>query len=204
MNLQSAFKAATAISLALGLAACSASSEPIATPTPSSAIADHSNGQQIADSLLVIAKASQELMNREGITESLYVNSNIDPKPFKGLGSLAWNTVYDPSTQTTLSRYPTNPSFREAGTGPQAVSIALDQAFSYVSNDFLPTEKDGVYTFTANPGIQQVTVITTKNGLVVSVLVEDKLEDPESTNTYVVDGYNVTNEKAIQILKTTD
>jgi hypothetical protein len=101
-----------------------------------------------------------------------------------------------------LSRYPSNPTYREAGTGPVAVGIALSAVEVYKTSDPAPTEQDGVFTFKAPVGIDQVTIIYTKDGLVTGVLIEDNLSAPSFTNFYEVNYYNFCNPIADQILKT--
>jgi hypothetical protein len=156
--------------------------------------------QKVLDNLKTIAQASKDKQDAEGITETYYFDN---PGPDSiGHGDLTWTTVYDPVSKTHLSRYPSNPTYREAGTGPIAVGIALSAVEDYKTSDPAPTEKDGVFTFEAPVGIDQVTIIYTKDGLVTGVLIEDSLTDPSFTNFYEVNFYNIANPIADQILKT--
>jgi len=156
--------------------------------------------QKVLDNLKAIAQASKENQDAEGITETYYFD-NPGPNSI-GHGSLEWTTVYDPSTKKTTSRYPQNPTYRETGAGPNAVGVALRAVEGYKTSDPAPTEKDGVFTFEAPVGLDSVTIIYTKDGLVTGVLIEDSLTDPSFTNFYEVNFYNITNPIADQILKT--
>jgi hypothetical protein len=156
--------------------------------------------QKVLDNLKAIAQASQQKQDADGITETYYFD-NPGPNSI-GHGSLDWTTVYDPMSKKRLSRYPQNPTYREAGIGPIAVAIALRAVEDYKNSDPAPTEKDGVFTFEAPGGLDSVTIIYTKDGLVTGVLVEDSLTDPSFTNFYEVNFYNITNPIADQILKT--
>ena len=158
--------------------------------------------QKVLDNLKAIAQASKEKLDADGITETYYFD-NPGPNSI-GHGSLEWNTVYDPTTKKTTSRYPQNPTYRESGSGPNAVGVALRAVEGYKTSDPAPTEKDGVFTFEAPPDINQVTIIYTKDGFVTGVLIEDSLTDPSYTNFYEVNYYNITNPIADQILKTTE
>ena len=158
--------------------------------------------QKVLDNLKAIAQASKEKLDADGITETYYFD-NPGPNSI-GHGSLEWTTVYDPTTKKTTSRYPQNPTYRESGSGPNAVGVALRAVEGYKTSDPAPTEKDGVFTFEAPPGYDQVTLIYTKDGFVTGVLIEDSLTDPSYTNFYEVNYYNITNPIADQILKTTE
>jgi hypothetical protein len=185
----------------LSLSGCSSK----ATTAPISehkALLDPEYIQKVLDNLRAIAQASQDKQDAEGITESYYFDN---PGPDSiGHGSLEWTTVYDPSTKKTTSRYPQNPTYREAGTGPVAVGIALSAVEGYKSSDPAPTENDGVFIFEAPVGIDQVTIIYTKDGLVTGVLIEDSLTAPSFTNFYEVNFYNISNPIADQILNTNE
>jgi len=185
--------------------ACSATHEKpeskVAPISVSSAKSENVEGQ-VAANLRTIAETSQALMKLNGITETLYVNSNTDPRPFTTHGSISWTTASDVKTHTTLSRYPSNPAYREVGAGPQAVNIALETALGYLPEDPTPSEKAGTFTFphTAQPGDAQVTVIYSAAGLITGVLVEDDLVNPSYTNFYQINAYNVTNATAQEVL----
>jgi hypothetical protein len=185
----------------LSLTGCSskATTEPI---TEHKALLDPEYIQNVLDNLKTIAQASKEKQDAEGITETYYFD-NPGPNSI-GHGDLTWTTVYDPVSKTHLSRYPSNPTYREAGTGPVAVGMAHGAVEGYKSSDPAPTEKDGIFTFEAPVGIDQVTIIYTKDGLVTGVLIEDSLTDPSFTNFYEVNFYNITNPIADQILKTNE
>jgi hypothetical protein len=193
--------AVIAISLISTLSLIGCSSQPKTAPiTHGTAKLDPAYIQKVLDNLKAIAQASQQKQDADGITETYYFD-NPGPNSI-GHGSLDWTTVYDPSTKKTTSRIPQNPTYREAGIGPIAVAIALRAVEDYKNSDPAPTEKDGVFTFEAPVGLDSVTIIYTKDGLVTGVLVEDSLTDPSFTNFYEVNFYNITNPIADQILKT--
>ena len=158
--------------------------------------------QEILDELEMIAQASQLKQDTDGITETFYINS--EGREIQGKGDLSWTTVYNPETKTHTSRYPTNPTYREAGTGPLAVGMAMSALKDYKAGNPEPVEKDGIYTFDVAPEGDQVTVVYTKDGLVTGVLIEDSVDYPTFTNFYEVNFYNVTNPIADQILKTNE
>jgi hypothetical protein len=186
---------------AVSLSGCS--SQPKTAPiTHGIAKLDPAYIQKVLDNLKAIAQASQQKQDAEGITETYYFD-NPGPNSI-GHGSLQWTTVYDPTTKKITSRYPQNPTYREAGTGPNAVGIALAAVEGYKTSDPAPIENDGVFTFEAPVGYDSVTIIYTKDGLVTGVLIEDSLTDPSFTNFYEVNFYNITNPIADQILKTND
>jgi hypothetical protein len=190
-----------AVSLISTISLTGCSSKATTAPTSShTAQLDSEYIQKVLDNLKAIAQSSTDRQRADGVTETFYV-SNPGPD-VQGHGEVEWTTVYDPSTKKTTSRYPQNPSYREAGTGPRAVGIALAAVEGYKTSDPAPTEKDGVFTFEAPPGYDQVTIIYTKDGLVTGVLIEDSLTDPSFTNFYEVNFYNITNPIADQILKT--
>ena len=185
----------------ISLTGCSSKAK-TAPITHSTAKLDPAYIQKVLDNLKAIAQASKEKMDADGITETYYFDN---PGPDSiGHGSLEWTTVYDPTTKKTTSRYPQNPTYREAGSGPIAVGVALSAVEGYKTSDPAPTEKDGVFTFEAPPELKQVTIIYTKDGFVTGVLIEDSLTDPSFTNFYEVNFYNITNPIADQILKTTE
>lgn len=156
--------------------------------------------QDILDELEMIAQTSYLRQEADGITETFSVNSQ--GTIFEGHGDVTWTTVYDPATKTHTSRYPGNPTYREAGAGPQAVGLAQAAVEGYKDGDPAPTLKDGVFTFEAPPEYDQVIIIYTKDGLVSGVLIQDSLLDPSFTNFYEVNFYNTTNPLADQILRT--
>jgi hypothetical protein len=156
--------------------------------------------QEILDELEVIVQASNLRQETDGVTETFLVNSQ--GTTFEGHGDVTWTTAYDPETKTHTSRYPGNPTYREAGTGPQAVGIAKDVVANFKAGDPEPTEIDGVFTFEASAEVDQVIIIYTKDGLVTGALIQDSLVDPSFTNFYEVNFYNITNPIADQILKT--
>jgi len=158
-------------------------------------------GKIVAD-LKKIAAKSQLEMQEHGLTEIFYVNSNTDPRPFTGRGSNAWTVAYNSLTKQWLSRYPTNPSYREKGAGPQAVRIALETAAGYSAGDPTPIENSGSFTFTMKPADNEVVVVKTSNGLVKSVLIEDRLSNPSFTNLYEIHAYDTTNALAKKVLFT--
>jgi len=190
-----------AISLISTLSLTGCSSKATTAPiTEHKALLDPEYIQKVLDNLKTIAQASKEKQDTEGITETYYFDN---PGPDSiGHGDITWTTVYDPASKTHLSRYPSNPTYREAGTGPVAVGIALAAVEEYKSSDPAPTENDEVFTFEAPVGLDQVTIIYTKDGLVTGVLIEDSLTAPSFTNFYEVNFYNITNPIADQILKT--
>ena len=190
---------AIALISTISLTGCSskATTAPI---TEHKALLDPEYIQRVLDNLKAIAQASQQKQDVDGITETYYFDN---PGPDSiGHGDITWTTVYDPASKTHLSRYPSNPTYREAGTGPNAVGVALRAVEGYKNSDPAPTEKDGVFTFEAPVGLDSVTIIYTKDGLVTGVLLEDSLTDPSFTNFYEVNFYNITNPIADQILKT--
>ena len=190
-----------AISLISTLSLTGCSSKATTAPiTEHKALLDPEYIQKVLDNLKTIAQASKEKQDAEGITETYYFD-NPGPNSI-GHGDITWTTVYDPASKTHLSRYPSNPTYREAGTGPVAVGMALGAVEGYKSSDPAPTEKDGIFTFEAPVGIDQVTIIYTKDGLVTGVLIEDSLSAPSFTNFYEVNFYNIANPIADQILKT--
>ncbi len=168
--------------------------------THSTAKLDPAYIQKVLDNLKAIAQASTDRQEADGVTESYYF-SNPGPD-VQGHGELTWTTVYDPTTKKNTSRYPSNPGYRESGSGPIAVGVALSAVEGYKTSDPAPTEKDGVFTFESPPDINQVTIIYTKDGFVTGVLIEDSLTDPTFTNFYEVNFYNITNPIADQILNT--
>ena len=155
---------------------------------------------EIVAGLKKIAARSQLQMQEHGLTETCYVNSSTDPRPFAGRGSIAWTVAYNPSTKQWLSRYPTNPSYREKGTGPQAVRLALETAAGFKAGDPTPIENNGSFTFPMKQAENEVVVVKTSNGLVKSVLIEDRLSKPSFTNLYEVVAYNTTNALAKKVL----
>ncbi|MFM6967119.1 MAG: hypothetical protein ACKOWI_07210 [Rhodoluna sp.] len=192
--------------IARGFAVLCATSSLILTISGCSTPSQTPSGSQVAHDLLVVAQASQTKMNAIGITESFYVNSQNAAKPFNGKGDLQGDSVYDPSIKNSVSRFPQNPSYRQigAGEGPgtQAVAVALSIATGYKSTDPKPTESNGVFTFPQPAEYNEVQIVTVKNGLIFSVLIEDSLVDPSFTNLYEVDAYGINNPLANKILHT--
>lgn len=192
-----------AISLISTISLTGCSSKATTSPiTQHTAKLDPEYIQKVLDNLKAIAQASKAKLDADGITETYYFD-NPGPNSI-GHGSLEWTTVYDPTTKITTSRIPQNPTYRESGSGPIAVGVALAAVEGYKSSDPAPTEKDGVFTFESPPDINQVTIIYTKDGFVTGVLIEDSLTDPTFTNFYEVNFYNITNQIADQIIKTNE
>ncbi len=183
----------------ISLTGCSSKTK-TAPITHSTAKLDPEYIQKVLDNLKAIAQASKEKLDADGITETYYFD-NPGPNSI-GHGSLEWTTVYDPTTKKTTSRYPQNPTYRESGSGPNAVGVALAAVEGYKSSDPAPTEKDGVFTFEAPVTYDGVTIIYTKDGFVTGVLLQNSLTDPSYTNFYEVNFYNITNPIADQILNT--
>ena len=183
----------------ISLTGCSSKTK-TAPITHSTAKLDPAYIQKVLDNLKAIAQASKEKLDADGITETYYFD-NPGPNSI-GHGSLEWTTVYDPTTKKTTSRYPQNPTYRESGSGPNAVGVALAAVEGYKSSDPAPTEKDGVFTFEAPVTYDGVTIIYTKDGFVTGVLLQNSLTDPSYTNFYEVNFYNITNPIADQILNT--
>ena len=183
----------------ISLTGCSSKTK-TAPITHSTAKLDPAYIQKVLDNLKAIAQSSKEKLDADGITETYYFD-NPGPNSI-GHGSLEWTTVYDPTTKKTTSRYPQNPTYRESGSGPVAVGVALSAVEGYKSSDPAPTEKDGVFTFEAPVTYDGVTIIYTKDGFVTGVLLQNSLTDPSYTNFYEVNFYNITNPIADQILNT--
>lgn len=190
--------------VSISLSSCSASG-PAPKSSPSETKATTAEVQKVLDDLQVIVDASQAQQDKNGVTESAYVNSQ-GTQPFEGYGDLISTCVYDPGIHDTVCRFPSNPTYRQKGPGNGGgvftLSFASDALASYLPTDEAPTEKDGVFTFPGNSDLQNVVIVETKDGLISGVWAQDYLEDPSFTNYYQVNGYNLDNSVANQILNT--